>query len=99
VGDFYPDPNRPGRWIYDENAPSPGATPPPTSMLPIVTPHPSPHPREPDRTVRYHEYEDHQLEQDDLSGYDREAGVVPTEKLGALDEVLIQPPQDPGWRP
>lgn len=38
MGDFYPDPNRPGRWIYDELAPSPGVTPPPTSMLPVIQP-------------------------------------------------------------
>lgn len=37
-------------------------------------------------------------EQDDLSDLDETAGeLVNTEKLGPLDEVLIQPPQEPGW--
>jgi hypothetical protein len=40
-------------------------------------------------------------EQDDLSEYDRnpDLEIVPTQKLGPLDEVLVQPPQDPTWRP
>jgi hypothetical protein len=38
--------------------------------------------------------------QDDLSHLDQAAGeLVNTEKIGPLDEVLVQPPQDPGWRP
>lgn len=38
-------------------------------------------------------------EQDDLSAYDDDPDleIVPTEKLGLLDEVLIQPPQEPDW--
>lgn len=27
MGDWYPDPARPGRWIYDREAPSPGQNP------------------------------------------------------------------------
>lgn len=42
------------RWHYDENAGKPD--PAVTSMLPVV---PTPHPR--GGTVRYDEYEDHQL--------------------------------------
>jgi hypothetical protein len=39
------------------------------------------------------------VEQDDLSALDRELGIVNTEKIGPVDEVLQQPPQDPDWRP
>lgn len=40
----------------------------------------------------------HGDEQDDLSHLDEATGeLVNTEKLGPLDEVLIQPPQDPDW--
>lgn len=90
MGDWYVDQN--GKWAYDKNAPAPDPTV--TGMLPAV----------PARTVRYDEFEDHVLpveEQDDLTEYDSDPGleIVPTEKLGPLDEVLIQPPQDPEWRP
>lgn len=27
MGDFYPDPKKPGQWIYDEKAPTPGHDP------------------------------------------------------------------------
>jgi hypothetical protein len=38
--------------------------------------------------------------QDDLSHLDESTGeLVNTEKSGPLDEVLVQPPQDPSWRP
>lgn len=93
VGRWVPDPLAPSgfRWQrYDEQ--------PPTSMLPTTAA------AVPARTVRYGEHEDHVLpvvEQEDLSEYDSDPDleIVPTEKLGPLDEVLIQPPQDPEWRP
>jgi hypothetical protein len=54
-----------------------------TAMMPTV----APPPRVPDV-------------QDDLSHLDQAAGeLVNTEKVGPLDEVLVQPPQDPEWRP
>lgn len=90
MGDWYVDQN--GKWAYDKNAPA--ADPTVTGMFPAVQA----------RTVRYDEHEDHQLpqlrlEQDDLSDRDETAGeIVNTAKLGPLDEVLIQPPQDPEWR-
>jgi hypothetical protein len=40
-----------------------------------------------------------ELGQDDLTAYDRELDIVNTPKIGPVDEVLHQPPQDPGWRP
>ena len=101
-----------GQWVPDPLAPSGFRwqrrdEQPPTSMLPI-TPKPTPHPRAPGRAVRYGDVVDHQLpaeheqeqEQDDLSAFDSDPGldIVNTEKLGPLDEVLLQPPQDPEWR-
>lgn len=53
-GRWVPDPLAPSgfRWQrYDEQ--------PPTHMMPTVAP--SPQPREPGRTVRYGDHEDHQL--------------------------------------
>jgi hypothetical protein len=40
VGDWFL--GNDGRWTYDRNAPSPGESPPVTSMLPTVTPTPYP---------------------------------------------------------
>lgn len=37
--------------------------------------------------------------QDDLTSFDHAFDISNTEKLGPLDEVLVQPPQDPAWRP
>jgi hypothetical protein len=37
--------------------------------------------------------------QDDLTSFDQAFDISNTEKLGPLDEVLVQPPQDPAWRP
>lgn len=36
MGDWYPDPDRPGRWRYDPDAPTPGADPAVTMIQPIV---------------------------------------------------------------
>jgi hypothetical protein len=83
-----------GEWVPDSLAPSGfrwkrHGEQPATSMLPIGAPHDEPEqlPADPD--------------QDDLSEYDADPDleIVPTEKLGPLDEVIIQPPQDPDWRP
>lgn len=40
-----------------------------------------------------------ELGQDDLTAYDRDLHLTNTPKIGPVDEVLHQPPQDPGWRP
>lgn len=45
MGDFYPDPKNPGKWIYDEQAPTPGQNPAVTMMLPVIPVKPSPKPR------------------------------------------------------
>lgn len=36
IGDWYL--NNEGSWTYDEDAPTPGANPPVTSMLPMIAP-------------------------------------------------------------
>lgn len=65
-------------------------------MLPAVKP--SPRPR-----IEIREDESMRLypsRQEDLSYLDESAGeLVSTEKVGPLDEVLVQPSQDPSWRP
>lgn len=39
-------------------------------------------------------------EQEDLSHLDESQGeLVNTDKVGALDDVILQPPQDPNWKP
>lgn len=104
MGDWYlrPDPMNPGQqvWSYDKSAPSPDPTV--TGMLPAIDQPvklPQVTPRvelRDDESMRFHS-----AAQDDLSEYDDDPAleIVPTEKLGPLDEVLIQPPQDPEWRP
>jgi hypothetical protein len=83
LGDWYVD--RDGAWAYDRNAPAPD--PSVTGMLPSTV----------EQSAKLPEVHP---EQDDLSEYDAdpELEIVPTEKLGPLDEVLIQPPQEPDWR-
>lgn len=74
------------RWHYQSNAPDPD--PSVTGMFPAIV-------EQPAKMPAVHP------EQDDLSEYDADPSleIVPTEKLGPLDEVLVQPPQDPDWRP
>lgn len=91
-GQFVPDPLSPSGYRWQRHGEQPA-----TAMLPPVTPHTG-------GTVRYDEFEDHQLsavDQDDLSEFDDDPDleIVQTEKLGPLDEVLLQPPQDPEWQP
>jgi hypothetical protein len=83
MGDWYED--QQGKWVYDKNAPRPGVSA--TQMTPMVQP-------------RREESPMHEPEQEDLSHLDEEAGeLVNTDKVSALDEVILQPPQDPNWRP
>lgn len=42
MGDWYPDPDYPGRWLHDDAAPNPGENPAVTMMLPTIQPYPDP---------------------------------------------------------
>jgi hypothetical protein len=81
-----------GRWVPDKLSPSGFRwqrydEQPPTNMLPMT----------PELNALHGDEED---EQEDLSHLDQSAGeLVNTEKLGPLDEVLVQPSQDPSWHP
>ena len=85
MGDWYQRPD--GTWAYDRNAPSPDPTI--TGMLPVI-----------EAAQQLPVVEPEVGEQEDLSHLDEQAGpLVNTEKVGPLDTVLVQPPQDPDWTP